>query len=172
MKRRNFLTTTAGAAAGISLLSSPVGAAVAGNAKKRIAVVGTGIRGIGFWGKRIIDNYGDIVEFVGLCDINPGRLEYAKKYIGIDCPVYNDFGKMMNETKPEMVIITTVDSTHHEYIIRAMKLGADVLTEKPMTTDEKKSRLYWRPKSRRVENVQLVLTTATEHFFLRSKNNW
>jgi len=138
MKRRNFLTTTAGMAAGASLLSNPVAAAVAGASKKKIALVGTGVRGTGFWGKRVVDNYSDIVEFVALCDINPGRLEYAKKYMNVNCPVYTDFEKMMAETKPDMVIVTTVDATHHKYIIRSMELGADVLTEKPMTTDEVK----------------------------------
>ena len=87
MKRRNFLTTTAGIAAGASLLSNPVTAAVAGAAKKRIALVGTGVRGIGFWGKRVVDNYSDLVEYVGLCDINPGILEYAKKYLNDNCPL-------------------------------------------------------------------------------------
>ncbi len=139
MKRRSFLTTSAGAAAGVSLLSSPAGAAMAQQSKKRIALVGTGVRGVGFWGKRIVENYGDIVEFAGLCDINPGRLQFAKKHIGVDCPVFTNFDKMMKETKPEMVIVTTVDSNHHQFIIRAMELGADVLTEKPMTTDEQKS---------------------------------
>jgi predicted dehydrogenase len=139
MKRRNFLTTSAGVAAGATVLSSPVGAAVAGQRKKRLALVGTGIRGTGFWGKRIVENYGDIVEFVGLCDINPGRLEFATKYMNVDCQVFTDFEKMMNETKPEMVIVTTVDATHHKFIIKAMEMGADVLTEKPMTTDEDKS---------------------------------
>ncbi|MGM0620382.1 MAG: Gfo/Idh/MocA family protein [Bacteroidota bacterium] len=139
MKRRDFLTTAAGAAAGASILSGTAGAAVAGQSKKKIAIVGTGIRGIGFWGKRVVENYSDIVEFVGLCDINPGRLQFALDYMGVDCPVFSDFEKMMNETKPEMVIVTTVDSTHHEFIIKAMEMGADVLTEKPMTTDEDKS---------------------------------
>jgi predicted dehydrogenase len=139
MKRRNFLATSAGVAAGASLLTSPVGAAVSGQRKKRLALVGTGVRGTGFWGKRVVENYGDIVEFVGLCDINPGRLEFATKYMDVDCPVFTDFDKMMNETKPDMVIVTTVDAYHHKYIIRAMELGSDVLTEKPMTTDEDKS---------------------------------
>jgi predicted dehydrogenase len=139
MKRRNFITTTAGAAAGASLLSGPVGATIASQAKKKLAMVGTGIRGISFWGKRVVDNYSDIVEFVGLCDINPGRLELAKKHMGVNCPVYTDFVKMMQETKPELVIVTTMDSNHDEFIIKGMEMGADVLTEKPMTTDEIKS---------------------------------
>ncbi|NLB93094.1 MAG: Gfo/Idh/MocA family oxidoreductase [Bacteroidales bacterium] len=138
MKRRDFITATAGMAAGVSLLSNPVGAAISSQKKLRIAMIGTGVRGIGFWGKRVVDNYSDIVEFVGLCDINPGRLEYAKTHMKVNCPVFTDFNKMMTETKPEMVIVTTVDSTHHEFIIKAMEMGADVITEKPMTTDELK----------------------------------
>ena len=42
---------------------------------------------------------------------------------------------MIAETKPDVVIVTTVDSTHADYICRAMELGCDVITEKPMTTD-------------------------------------
>jgi predicted dehydrogenase len=138
MKRRDFLTTTAKVTAGAALFSSPLGAAIPNKSKKRIALVGTGIRGTGFWGKRIVDNYSDIVEFVGLCDINPGRLEFAKRQMKVNCPVFTDFDKMVIQTRPDMVIVTTVDATHDEYIIRAMELGSDVLTEKPMTTDEVK----------------------------------
>jgi predicted dehydrogenase len=139
MKRREFLSTTAGVAAGASLLSNPLAAAVQAKTKKKLAMVGTGVRGIGVWGKRVVDNYSDIVEFVGLSDINPGRLELAKRHMGVNCPVFTDFDQMMKETKPELVIVTTVDSTHHEFIIRAMEYGADVVSEKPMTTDEVKS---------------------------------
>jgi predicted dehydrogenase len=34
--------------------------------------------------------------------------------------------------------VTTEDATHHAFIIKGMEMGADVLTEKPMTTDESK----------------------------------
>lgn len=138
MKRRNFITTTAGFTAGASLLSNPLAAAVNAGSKRRLVLVGTGSRGTSFWGKRIVDNYSDLVTFVGLCDINPGRLELAKEYMGVQCPVYSDFDRMMAETKPDLVIVTTMDSNHDTYIIRSMELGCDALTEKPMTTDEVK----------------------------------
>lgn len=139
MKRRHFIATTASIAAGASLLSNPLGATVAAAPKRRLALVGTGDRGTSFWGKRIVDNYNDIVEFVGLCDINPGRLETAKKNMGVNCPVFTNFDEMVAKVKPDMVIVTTVDALHHEYIIRALDLGLDVLTEKPLTTDETKA---------------------------------
>jgi predicted dehydrogenase len=46
-----------------------------------------------------------------------------------------DFARLLLEQKPDVVIVTTVDVTHDEYIIRAMEAGCDVITEKPMTID-------------------------------------
>lgn len=63
MKRRNFIAASTGVAAGASMLSGPVGAAVSGQRKKRLALVGTGIRGTGFWGKSVIENYGDLENY-------------------------------------------------------------------------------------------------------------
>ena len=106
--------------------------------KLKVVMVGTGVRGVGFWGRRLVEQYSDILEFVGLSDINPGRLNYAANYIGVDCPLFTDFDEMITNTQPELVIVTTKDSTHHEFIIKGLDAGIDVLSEKPMTTDEQK----------------------------------
>jgi len=106
--------------------------------KIKAVLVGTGVRGTSFWGKTLVGDFPDIIEFVGLCDINPGRLEYARGYMGVSCPTYSDFGKMITETQPDLVIVTTKDSTHHEFIIKGLDMGCDVLTEKPLTIDEDK----------------------------------
>ena len=135
MQRRSFIKNTAIASAGlIATQSLPVFAASA--AKKRIAMIGTGHRGTGFWGKTVVDNYSDVVQFVGLCDKNPGRLAFAKDRMGVTCPTFTDFEKMMTTVKPEVVIVTTMDSNHDQFIVKALEMGADVITEKPMTTDE------------------------------------
>lgn len=132
--RRKFLTSISMLAASSAI---PIKAFSFGKIKKlKIALVGTGIRGITFWGKRLVEEYSDILEFVGLSDINPGRLAYAKNYIAVNCPTFLDFDKMILEAKPDLVIVTTKDSTHHEFIIKGLKMGCDVLTEKPLTTDE------------------------------------
>lgn len=139
LSRRNFLVTTGTAVSG-SMLLNPFSVAAQthkGAAKKlRLAMVGTGSRGIGMWGTDVNKSYGEHIEFVGLCDTNPGRVEYAKKTMGVSCPTFTDFEKMMKEAKPETLIVTTVDATHHDFIIRGMELGANIITEKPMTTDE------------------------------------
>ncbi len=135
MNRRQFNSKTATALTGSVLLSS---IANAFSPKKRIAMVGTGIRGITFWGKNVQDNYKENIEFVGLCDINPGRVAFAKQYMGVSCPTFTDFEEMVKQTKPDTVIVTTIDATHHLYIIKALEMGVEVMTEKPMTTDEDK----------------------------------
>ena len=109
-----------------------------GASKMKVVLVGVGIRGTTFWGRRIVENYSDKIEYVGLCDINPGRLAYAKKYIGVDCPTYLDFDEMLKVSNPDLVIVTTKDSTHHTFIIKGLDYGCDVLTEKPLTIDEEK----------------------------------
>jgi len=133
--RRAFLTSISMLAASTAVGVSPLKQGLGGR-KLRTVLVGTGIRGTSFWGKRLVDQYPEVVEFVGLCDINPGRLQYALDYIGVACPVFTDFDRMVAETKPDLVIVTTKDSTHHTYIIKGLDSGCDVLTEKPLTTDE------------------------------------
>jgi len=106
--------------------------------KIKVVLVGTGVRGTSFWGRTLVRDFPDILQFVGLCDINPGRLEYARQYMEVDCPVFTDFEAMIKEVRPDLVIVTTKDSTHHEFIIKGLDMGCDVLTEKPLTTDEDK----------------------------------
>ncbi len=132
--RRKFLSSVSMLAAGAAL---PVHAFDFGPVKKlKVALIGTGIRGITFWGQRLVKEYSDILEFVGLCDINPSRLQFGKEYIGATCPTFSDFTTMVSTSKPDLIIVTTKDSTHHEFIIKGLEMGCDVLTEKPMTTDE------------------------------------
>jgi len=47
-----------------------------------------------------------------------------------------DFDRMVKETRPDTVMVTTVDATHARYIIRALELGCDAMSEKPLCTDE------------------------------------
>jgi len=58
--------------------------------------------------------------------------------MGVQCPVFANFEEMIAKTAPDLVIVTTVDATHHQFIIKGLDMGCDVLTEKPLTTDEDK----------------------------------
>ena len=137
--RRDFL---AGAtAAGVLLAPGARIFAGDGDAKRRrIAHVGTGSRAA-FFRDAVVGDYAPYAEYVGFCDTNEGRLRVFREDTlaagGPEVPLYaaEDFDRMVAETKPDLVIVTTKDSTHSEYIVRARELGCDVMTEKPMTTD-------------------------------------
>ena len=162
ISRRHFLAAT-GAITGAALLNplSEVAAKAVENPnvagkKLRLAIVGTGGRGTSMWGYDLMKSYPDYIEFVGLCDKNEGRVETGKKIIGASCPTYTDFEKMMKETRPDVLIVTTMDSTHHHFIIRGMELGADIITEKPMTTDEKKIQAILDAEKRTGKNCRVT----------------
>lgn len=163
MDRRKFLKTT-GVVAGSIMAQSTFGAIAEENTssnkskKIRYAMVGCGHRGCGMWGKQLVDTgYKDYLDFVGLCDINPGRIEYAKKVMNIpDCPGFSDFDEMMKKAKPDIVMVTTTDSTHDEFIIKALEGGADVITEKPMTTDESKCQAILDAQARTGKKVTVT----------------
>ena len=153
LTRRAFLQTTGVAVAG-AVLAGPL--AAASSPKTRLAMVGTGSRGAGMWGRDVLKAYGDIVEFVGLCDLNPGRVATVKQGLGLGCPTFTDFEKMMREVKPDTLIVTTVDATHHEFIIKGMEMGANIITEKPMTTDEQKCQAILEAERRTGKKVTVT----------------
>lgn len=139
--RRNFIKRSGTALAG-SFLVHPLAQALSLfpdlDRKMKLVLVGTGIRGLSMWGRDVVKAYSDRVEFVGLSDKNEGRMQLGKAYLEVDCPLYLDFDQMLRETSPDVVIVTTMDSTHHEFIIKGLNAGMHVITEKPMTTDELK----------------------------------
>jgi len=139
--RRNFIKRSGTALAG-SFLVHPLAQALSLfpglDRKMKLVLVGTGIRGLSMWGRDVVKAYSDRVEFVGLSDKNEGRMQLGKAYMEVDCPLYLDFDQMLRETSPDVVIVTTMDSTHHEFIIKGLNAGMHVITEKPMTTDELK----------------------------------
>ncbi|MEX1018788.1 MAG: Gfo/Idh/MocA family oxidoreductase [Litorilinea sp.] len=114
--------------------------------RKRYALVGAGGRAKMFV-DAIAGTYAESAELVALCDLSQTRMDWHNRRLGElfqQAPVAtysaDHFETMVAETKPDTVIVTTMDSTHHEYIIRAMELGCDVICEKPMTIDAQKAR--------------------------------
>jgi predicted dehydrogenase len=110
--------------------------------KTRYVQVGLGHRSE-MYHEALLTRYADHSELVGFCDSNEGRLALRVAWArecGVDVPGYldSDFDRMIRETRPDCVIVTTQDSFHDEYICRAMELGCDVISEKPLTVDADK----------------------------------
>jgi predicted dehydrogenase len=143
MNRRKFIADSSAALAATACSAQSFSAAPnlsASQRKLKMAIVGAGSRGSTTWGREVVAGYSDVVQIVGLCDHNSKRVEAAKELIGTSAPTFTDFDRMIKETGPNTVTVTTVDSTHARYIIRAMELGCDVMSEKPLCTDEEQAR--------------------------------
>lgn len=130
--------------------------------KKRYVLVGSGGRAEFFYGALATD-YRDTSELLAFCDINQTRMDYANEilvnkynYEAVRTYKSNEFDKMIEQEKPDAVIVTSMDRTHHTYIIRAMELGCDVVTEKPMTVDEKKCQEILDAVERTGRNVRVT----------------
>lgn len=109
---------------------------------KRYVLVGIGRRSRMFQ-KAIANEFRDSANLLAICDKNPGRLELVKKQlkamdVDVDSYPAENFDEMITVCKPDSVIVCTMDSTHDDYICRSLEAGCDVITEKPMTTDEKR----------------------------------
>ena len=130
--------------------------------KKRYVQVGVGGRARFFY-EALAGTYSDTCELTGFCDLNRLRMEYATNllkekygYEGITLYGVEDFEKMIREQKPDYVIVTSIDRTHHKYIIKAMEMGCDVISEKPMTMNDEKCQAILDAVKRTGRNLRVT----------------
>lgn len=102
--------------------------------KKRYVLIGTGVRGLGMFGRPLVNDYPNSAELVGVMDTNPLRAKAALKILEVDLPVYTDFDTMIAGLSPDGICIASPDSTHAEYVIRSLEAGCRVYCEKPLCT--------------------------------------
>ena len=91
----------------------------------------------------IVGRFQEHAELVGLCDNSATRREFhqqrlVREYGGEPVKTYSDFETMLNAAKPDTVIVCTPDYSHDEFIIKSLKHGCDVISEKPLTTTAEK----------------------------------
>lgn len=116
--------------------------------RKRYAIVGTGARA-GMYVEAITETFSEYAELVAFSDLSQTRMDWYNRGLrargASPVPTYlsADFDRMIVETKPDVVIVATIDRTHHQYITRGMELGCDVITEKPMTTNVESLKAIW-----------------------------
>lgn len=124
-------------------------------------MVGTGGRA-GFFYTAIAQDYHRTSCVVAFCDTNQTRMNVANAKLAAlghgEVPTYKaaDFDAMIRDTTPDEVIVTTIDRTHNIYIVRAMELGCNVITEKPMTIDPPRCKEISSAVERTGQNVRVT----------------
>ncbi|MFY1682291.1 Gfo/Idh/MocA family protein [Micromonospora sp. WMMD730] len=113
--------------------------------RRRHALVGTGARAEMFV-RALVTAHADTAELVAFADVNQTRMDAHNRWL-IELghpavPTYPaaDFATMLAKERVDVVLVTSVDVTHDEYIVTALRAGCDVVTEKPMTVDAARCR--------------------------------
>ena len=135
--RRRFLQSSTAA---LALAALPAGVKSFPHLAKtwRVALIGTG-----WYGKSDLFRLMQVadVDVVALCDVDRHQLEEAGRMVGQrqkagKAPrLYNDHQKMLSENKPDIVLIGTPDHWHALTAIDAIKAGAHVYVQKPVSVD-------------------------------------
>jgi predicted dehydrogenase len=137
MLRRDFLR--AGAAAGLALSALNVYAGAAADSRtKRVGLIGTG-----WYGKVDLFRLAQVapVEIVSLCDVDKRMLDEAADFAAMRQAskkrprTYRDFREMLKEKDLDICLIATPDHWHALAAIEAMKAGADLYLQKPISVD-------------------------------------
>lgn len=112
--------------------------------KTNYAIVGLGHRSQ-MYSTAILSRFFEQAALVALCDSNQSRMDYYNKrfadtYGAVAVPTFkpNRFNEMLQTRGVHTVIVTSMDSTHHQYVVDALLGGCDVVCEKPLTIDAQK----------------------------------
>lgn len=136
--------------------------------KKKYVLVGAGGRALHMFAKPMVTELQDYVDFRGVFDTNQTRARLLSKECG-DVPVYTDFHHMLREAKPDVVIVASTDYTHHTYIIESLQAGCDVVSEKPMTIDEEKTRAIVDAELKSGKKVTVTFNLRFAPYFAKVK---
>lgn len=136
---------------------------------KKYVQVGCGYRGTLAYAVPLVKNYGDCAELCGVYDVNRKRAQLVSELAEKDIPVFDDFDQMLQEVKPDVVIVTCRDCDHDTYVIRAMEAGCDVVVEKPLTTTFEKSLAIKEAQERTGREVIVTFNLRFQPFFARVK---
>ncbi|GAA4405249.1 Gfo/Idh/MocA family oxidoreductase [Nibrella viscosa] len=102
-----------------------------------------GLIGTGWYGKSDLFRLIQVadVEVVALCDVDKNMLNAAGKLVsqrqksGKAPKLYGDYRKMLAENQMDIVLIGTPDHWHALQMIDAVKAGANVYVQKPISVD-------------------------------------
>ena len=96
-----------------------------------------GVIGVGYWGKKHVDEYSALGHEVFVSDLSENNLEFCR--LNYKTQTTNNYQDILNDDKIKTVSICTPNSTHHKFAIEALKAGKNILLEKPIDIDSKKS---------------------------------
>jgi predicted dehydrogenase len=95
----------------------------------RVAVIGTGARGSDLL--RALTTI-EGVELVGVCDDYPPHLDQGAKYAGPKARTFADYRKLLDDLKPQAVVVAVPLHLHYQIAADCIAAGCDLFLEKTM----------------------------------------
>lgn len=138
LSRRDFLRSSAAAAAPMIVPASVFGrqGRPAAGEKLAVGMIGVGKMGM-FHVDRFTVNLKNDTRILAVCDVDAARREHAKKLVdertGKGTVTYVDYRELLARKDIDAVCVATPDHWHATVAIEAMKAGKDVYCEKPLT---------------------------------------
>ena len=72
-----------------------------------------------------------------VCDIKKSKLDYFKKLFKLDeSKLFNNENEFLKKKRGDLLVISIQDQDHVRVAIKALKLGYDILLEKPISNDK------------------------------------
>lgn len=103
--------------------------------KIRMAIIGTGGRGVDCFGKLLRRR--DDVELVAFCDPNPERMRQAAAELELSPSYHASVEAMLAAERLDAAVVTSPDFCHEANAVAALDGGLDVLIDKPLSTTVK-----------------------------------
>ena len=110
-----------------------------------------------------------VCSLVGVCDLEPNRLSRAGRQF--DIAGFQDAEAMLEKTKPDVVSIATLPSSHRDLTVMCLEAGCHVLCEKPVAMDAGEARDMVRAAetNNRLLSICFEYRTWDESRYLRAR---
>ncbi len=100
-----------------------------------VSIIGVGSRGGDAYGT-IMNSMPDKYNIVALCDYNKEKTDKYKKVFNVnDDMVFADEETFFSKRRSDLLVIATYDKDHVRIAKKAIRLGYDILLEKPISND-------------------------------------
>lgn len=140
----------------------------------RVALIGTG-----WYGKSDLFKLIQVasIDVVGLCDVDKRQLTEAGQLVsqrqksGKVPELFNDYTKLLSKQKPDIVLIGSPDHWHTLQAIDAMKAGAHVYVQKPISVDVMEGEAMVAAARKYKRTVQVGLQRRSTPHLIEAKKN-
>jgi len=161
--RRDFIKTTAAAAAGATVpywITSRSARAASKNDRPLLGAIGVGGQGTG-----IAKNAKRFGDFVAVCDVDRNHAERGNKELGSKAEIFGDYRKLLERNDIEAVTIGVPDHWHTAVALAAVRAGKDVYCEKPLTLTIDEGKLLVKAVADSGRVFQVGTQQRSEHRF-------